>query len=456
MSQTATTTEALTYELLREAVAGAAALRARTRLQPAGGPGTKVFPPTYAGAVYAVEQRRLPGRDEPVTCVLLDSVQSQANRMEAALQDAVDGVLGEELSVRIPVIEVDFSDYGPDSNADEKLRLIDSIERVTSLQAPHRVADAILRDSVYRHNGQVQPFRKSKIGEVIDRAHLRNATPLYELCPTALVFGMWDSTGPKGGLGVKFERAMTSEIVGVDASLGTKTSSRIDPLGIALNAGPIYLAADGDGIEWTTDPEAAEKDKKGNPVLFNRGGAAGKPGNPSKANHGNITPSLSDVDRESKEYLAGGVTIEYAEQTTLLSLAALRRLRFPPEGKSWQASKQQRERDRAAQTVLAALALCAAELAAADMDLRSRCLLWPEQSRQWELLDKPGEEPARHTLGAEAAVALLREAVEAARKAGVTWQEESIRLMPSEQLVKLVRKSQEQAATEGAEEGGEG
>jgi len=50
-----------------------------------------VFPPTYAGAVYAIEKRRVPGRDEPVTCVLLDSVQSQANRMEEALQDAFDG-----------------------------------------------------------------------------------------------------------------------------------------------------------------------------------------------------------------------------------------------------------------------------------------------------------------------------------------------------------------------------
>ncbi len=433
MSQTATTTEALTYEQLSEAVTGAAALRARTRLQPAGGPGTKVFPPTYAGAVYAVERRRLPGREEPVTCVLLDSVQSQANRMEAALQDAVDGVLGDELSVRIPLIAVDFSGYGPDGDADEKLRLIDSIERVTSLQAPHRVADAILRDSVYRHNGQMQPFRKSEIGEAIDRADLRNATPLYELCPTALVFGMWDSTGPKGGLGVKFERAMASEIVGVgcpyafegDEARPKHRGVRNDPLGIraAVRVSKHSLT------EWEVADDAKAKGTL----------------SPAEINHSNVP---FDGDN-------AGVTIEYAEQTTVLSLAALRRLRFPPKGKPWQASKQQRERDRAAQTVLAALALCAAELAAADMDLRSRCLLWPEQTRQWELLDNPGQEPARHALGAEAAVALLREAVEAAKKAGVTWQEEPIRLEPSEQLVKLVRKSQEQAAKEGAEEGGE-
>ena len=124
----------LSYEKLREAVTGtAAAFRCRTELQPTGGQGDKVFPPTYAGAVYATEKRRLPGREEPVDCVLLDSVQSQANRMEEALQQAVD-----EGRLSIPVIEVDFSGE----------ELLTEIGKVTSLQAPHRIADAILRDSL--------------------------------------------------------------------------------------------------------------------------------------------------------------------------------------------------------------------------------------------------------------------------------------------------------------------
>ncbi len=82
-------TSPLTLAELTSAVGGsAAAFRCRRRLQPAGGPGDKVFPPTFAGAVYAVEERHIPGRDQPATCVLLDSVQSQANRMEQALQEA--------------------------------------------------------------------------------------------------------------------------------------------------------------------------------------------------------------------------------------------------------------------------------------------------------------------------------------------------------------------------------
>jgi hypothetical protein len=42
-----------------------------------------------------------------------------------------------------------------------------------------------------------------------------SVTVLFELRPTALIFGMWHSTGPKGGLDAKFERAMVSEIIGV-------------------------------------------------------------------------------------------------------------------------------------------------------------------------------------------------------------------------------------------------
>lgn len=80
----------LALETIQQAVSGtAAAVRCRRTLQPAGGPGDKVFPPTYVGAVYAVEERRVrdaDGTESVVPCVLLDAVQSAANRMEEALQ----------------------------------------------------------------------------------------------------------------------------------------------------------------------------------------------------------------------------------------------------------------------------------------------------------------------------------------------------------------------------------
>lgn len=81
--------ETLTLRALKAAVRGsAAAFRCVTDYQPAGGPGDKVFPPTYEGGRYATEQRIDPETGEVQDCVLLDSVQSQANRMELALLEA--------------------------------------------------------------------------------------------------------------------------------------------------------------------------------------------------------------------------------------------------------------------------------------------------------------------------------------------------------------------------------
>lgn len=424
----------MTLKLLQEAVSGsAAAFRCRTELQPAGGQGDKVFPPTYAGAVYAKEQRRVPGREEPVDCVLLDSVQSQANRMEEALQQAMD-----EGRLKIPVIEVDFSGNG----------LLTEIGKVTSLQAPHRIADAILRDSLLDGT----PFRESPVGEKIGQVSPANATALFEICPTALLFGMWDSTGPKGGLGAKFARAMVSEIIGIDAIHGVKTSSRIDPLQIVLQAGPLYKSATGKG--WTLDEGNAAKEKKGTPLKL------GKDGKPSEANHGNVTPDLVNRRDKNKKLITdergnpipvGGVTVSSAEQMTVLSLPALRRLKFPADD-----GKIDAMWNEAGRTVLAALGLCAAALAAEKgFDLRSRCLLWPSEPHVWEILDKPGEEPAIFSLSADAAIELLNEAVSAAGKMGLKWNAQPLVLKPSPQLVALLKRSQELAAQKGADEEGE-
>jgi len=384
---------------LAQAVRSAAAIRSRVKLQPAGGEGDKVFPPTYLGAKYAEEDRIDPATGQRIKCVLLDSVQSQANRMEDALQDAID-----RGRIQLPLIVVDFSD----------VQLIDPVNRLSSLQAPHRVSDAILRDSNY--NGT--PFRRSEIGSKIDQADLGNATPLFEVCPTALLFGMWDSTGPKGGLGAKFARAIVSEIIGIDAEVGKRTSSRIDPLQIRAGA---KVVKNKDG-SWSVAGDQKAK------------GAI----SPSEINHGNIPPDIA----------AGGVTIRQALQTTVISLAGLRRLRFPVDG------NQSIERDDAARTVLAALGLCAATLAAeSGFDLRSRCLLWPEQEMTWEVLDRPGQAPNTFTLDSDSAIGLLNAAIKAATKSGLPWRTEPIVLQPAPNFAKLLQRSQELAAAGDSEEG---
>lgn len=329
----------VTIDKLKALVAGnAVAIRGTAILEPAGGPGDKIFPPTHAvddnkrqpGAKYAFETRNIGGRQ--MTCVLLDSVQSQANRIEEALE-----ALWADKRIALPVISVDFSQLAPE------------VGRVTSLTAPHRIADALLRDSLL--DGQL--FRLSDIGRSFTDATPKNATALFKVCPTALVFGLWDSTGPKGGLGSKFQRALVSEIVGINAVPGSKTASRIDPLNIQKDAAVLYRAHVREHV-WTLTPDEAEKDAKHEPVKVGEKDRAGKP---SAVVHGNVAPSIDSV--------AGGVTIDEARHTVVLSLAALRRLGFTTGADE-------------ARTVLAALGLLGVLAAASrGYDLRSRCLLVP-------------------------------------------------------------------------------
>ena len=397
----------LDLKTLRDAVAGtAAAFRCVTDHQPAGGPGDKVFPPTYKGGKYATEERIDPETGEIKPCVLLDSVQSQANRMELALLEAHRAG-----KVTLPLIVTRFDQ--------DELR---GKFEVTSLEAPHRAADALFRDSLL--NGVM--FRKSDKGQLLDTADVRNATGLFGLCPTALVFGLWDSTGPRGGQGAKFQRALVSEIVGYDAVPGIKTASRIDPAQIVLGAGPLYerRSETSDLPSWTLD----EKEGKGK---------LKKSGKPSEAVHGNITPTISD----------GGFTLSRARQTTTVSLSVLRRLRFPFNS----AADSNHETDVSARTALAALGLAAGTLARNDTDLRSRCQLFAETAPTWELLDRPAEPPRTFDLDQDAALQLLADAIAQARKAELPW-EDRIELTPSAELVELVRRSQELASQEGAEQ----
>ncbi|MXX43204.1 MAG: type I-U CRISPR-associated protein Cas7 [Acidimicrobiales bacterium] len=402
----------LNYEILRDAVAGGAvALRSIMSLQPAEGEGGKVFPPTYSvnnRAEYAIEERQL--ADRVSTTVLLDSVASQANRAELAL---LEGWEADEL--RFPVPFVDFSGE-PD---------VSDIGQLTVLEAPHRLADAIFRDSML--DGTL--FRLSDIGRAITDARPRNATAMFKYAPTALLFGQWDSTGPKGGLGAKFQRAYVSEVVGLDAKVGPKVSSRIDPLQIEKASATIYEHQDIDKV-WTLDVADAAADK-GKPKQVGKGDNLGRP---SQINHGNVTPSI--------DALAGGVTISSARQMTVMSLAALRRLKFAGES---------REAAVAARTAVAALGVAAIAYGyEMDMDLRSRCLLVPEHSPSVELVRRDGSAPTIVELGRETSAALVGQAADAATAVGIGWATEEIRLEPAPKLVDLLRRSREVSAREGA------
>lgn len=402
----------LTLDDLRHALATGAALRARLTLQPAGGAGTKVFPPTYVGddnrshgeTRYATETRRIAGED--VACVLLDSVASQANRMELALLDA-----WEDGDLHFPLVRVDFSD------ADAELE--SPVGQISALEAPHRIYDAILRDSV---DADGTLFRYTAAGRAITGATVRDASALYVYCPTALIFGAWDSTGPKGGLGSKFQRLLASEIVGIGMRTGTRVGGRLDPLGINKKAGGIYASDSG---AWT-DEKPAKKPK----AL-----------NPSDVNHGNIAPSRSTD--------SGGVTFDHAEQTTVLSIPALRRLRFRT-GSDGTPLGDPKAAQASARAALAALALAGVSGAyAAGHDLRSGTLLVGTTPLTLELVGGTGSVASTWSLDPTAAHALVAEAQEAAAALGLGWTRDPIPpLRPAPKLVGLLERSQALEATE--------
>jgi CRISPR-associated protein Csb1 len=306
---------------------------------------------------------------------------------------------------------------------------------LSALQAPHRIADALLRDSVLGG----KPFRHTEVGLAFADSRPGHATAMYRYCPTALLFGVWDSTGPKGGLGAKFQRAIVSEIIGIEAVPGVKVQSRIDPAGIEKKAGEVYEAADAQE-GWTLDKTKAAKDGA-KPKLF-----GGKDGTPAAINHGNIPPS---IDAE-----AGGVTFEKALQTTVLSLPALRRLRFvtTTEGNPID-PKQRNAAETAARVVLAALALCAVVYQRENgYDLRSRSQLVATSPLELEFVPADGGEPERFSLSREGAQQLLRGAHDAARKLGLGFSEREIKLQPAPKLAELIRKSRELMASGEAEE----
>ena len=493
----------MTLDTLTEAVkGGAAAIRIVTRLEPVGHESDKVFPPTYAGGEYALEHRypapvanvstdgnevQMRGDEKPVNAVLLHSVAGQANLLEEALKTAIaDGLLN-----GIPILKVSFEDTA----AAEYLR-----ESITVLDAPHRVFDAIFRDSEVPA-GREQPavgFAETVAGQAIATASLANATPLYEWSPTSLLFGCWNSASDKipgkikGNL--KFARAIVSEIVGYEIEQGVRVGGKGDPAGITGQiiyrlpsdettreakdavhdeAGKPFYRRAGDGLgwtqeegealkisykgkevpiyrqigwEWTTDEREAAKNKDGKPVKW------GEKGKPSELLFGQIAPTIgknkddNNVERrklpldrqEELRKRGGGVTMKYALQTTVLSLSALRRLCFPNDG------SQSLERDIAARTVLAALGLVAITAQRErDYFLRSRCELRAVDAPPFEFVvqGRPTSDADRFTLTFGESKALLKDALDASDAPKWKADADMPALKPKANLAELIRLS---------------
>lgn len=150
---------------------GPVALHLRETLLPVEGPGSPIFPPTYA---FPEGHRHLGYNIDEMSdgtkIAVIDSVGSQANRIEPVFRTARPGENENPRATLVPQIDINCGNG----------------KTVSILEAGHRLGDALVRSTELagRAEGAFRAF--------LDR---NDATPLAKLAPTSLVFGVWDSRG---------------------------------------------------------------------------------------------------------------------------------------------------------------------------------------------------------------------------------------------------------------------
>lgn len=383
----------------------ASAWRMRCRLQPAGGPGTKVMPPTYLDdrrpddrrPIYIEEERRI-GTSEH-RCVLLDSVASQANRLEEALANSISAG-----DLRLPVIQVDQRDFGTFSG----------------LQFSHRCFDAWIEDA--RLDGR--RFGESELFKQLATSTRHRVTVLMETFPAGIVLGCWASRSKDPQGAARLPRILASEIIAVDAVKGARPASRIDRH--PVSAGVTLWESEDRGERWTLQESRAVK-LKDKPKPFGK-----ERGQPAGAGYGNQPPGLAKH---------GGITMDHALQIATVSLPGLRECRFPIDG-----GERGLARDVAGRLMLAALALrMLAMQVERGYDLRSGCLLVPEHEPTIELVGRLGQTVASWPLIEASTDELLEETISTGADQGLHWDKTELRLSASDEQLELLRQSLAQA-----------
>lgn len=375
----------------REDVRGAAALRLRVRLQPAAGQGARLMPPTYSGPegrpIYLTEERRI--EDASMPCVILDGQASQSNRLEEALLTLIA-----EGRVSVPDVTVDQAEFGHRS----------------ALEFSHRVFDGFVEDALDGdvRFGETELF--ARLASVINRGVAR---PLVERFPVGLLLGVWASRkhNPQGS--TRLARAVTSEIIGYDFLPGTRPASKVDLQHVSRAVMLVPTETNERARFEVARDEKAKGAKR-----------------PSEFGYGNVVPSAAQH---------GGGTVRFAEQQTVISLAALRAVRTAELGSGQPSSL---ETDLAARELLVLLSLTMLEAQSeTGWDLRSGCHLVPEAEPTIELIGRLGDVVASSPLVGLDAVERLAARSNAAKDAGVLWDTPPHELTASPQQLELLRRS---------------
>jgi len=178
---------------------GPVALVVKEHLTPVEGDGGVFFPPTYANerSPYNIDELA-----DGTKVVTVDSVGSQANRMEPMFGDGPYG--DPELCKLVPKITIDIGDG----------------KQVSILEAGHRLGDALVRSSGLKDEARAAFEGYLETGD---------ATAIAKLAPTSLVFGVWDSRDTQA----KLPRIVQSVIRAWDVDVLRRSAQYVPPIDYA-------------------------------------------------------------------------------------------------------------------------------------------------------------------------------------------------------------------------------
>lgn len=369
-------------------------IRIDTELEPLAGAGAPVKPAVYEGGRYQMDQRWKSTDDtESTPVIVVDNVPSQANRLEDALRQHRE-------AVGVPELTLDLSQFdGLPAHLPKSL---------SSLQFPHRNADAYLRDA---RCGD-KDFLRTELGKSIFDATAGACGPLMAWFPQALLYGFWQSHLGKKRTNSKHARAWVSEIIGWQpAADDTKTLGlKGDPLNLSTTEDVTF--SPNDQSNWNLGEAKAAGDAKKDKL--------------SELGHGQVPFMKAD------DAAAAAVSFARVTQRATVSFAQLRRVSLGI-GKP--------EADAAARALLVALGLHAHFLAfGRGFALRSGCELRPKATTVTYLGATSDEQCELRD--ATATGKLLQSAKSQAKSLELpldSWDAEPRKLTPKDNLVKAIK-----------------